>query len=238
MLPGLDALELGRLRMSVGYGGFKAGRPLSPVEVAEYLQKSMDAGVSLEDCAREFQLVGISHIRRFLKILTLVPDLHHLIAWADQKDSIGFSSAVELSRLELVDEQRLVASAILEEGLTSKEIRYLVQLRKRSQRPISECLSEILGMRTKIIKRYVYVGAVTRDSIKQSLLSMTQVQRDSCLQYGIKQLDIVGASGHLGPNTFTLVGDQQFNASISTIGKNEVETKMQTHLAEYINKND
>jgi len=39
MLADLTALELGYLRMSVGYGTHKKGRPLSPVEVGKLIQR-------------------------------------------------------------------------------------------------------------------------------------------------------------------------------------------------------
>ena len=100
MLPSLNPLELGRLRMSVGYGTHKKGRPLSPIEVGLYLRRARDAGISLNDCAKEIQLEGTGHIGRFLRILELPQDLQHLINWGSGKDFIGFSSAVELVRTQ------------------------------------------------------------------------------------------------------------------------------------------
>ena len=94
MLAGLTALELGRLRMSVGYGTHKKGRPLSPIEVGLLLQRAHEKGVSLEDCARTIQLDGTGHIGRFLRILDLPEDIQHLIDWGSGKNFVSFTSAV------------------------------------------------------------------------------------------------------------------------------------------------
>ena len=89
MLAGLTALELGRLRMSVGYGTHKKGRPLSPVEVGSLLQKARAEGVSLEECARAIQLDGTGHIGRFLRILDLPNHIQHLIDWGSGKNFVA-----------------------------------------------------------------------------------------------------------------------------------------------------
>ena len=94
MLAGLTALELGRLRMSVGYGTHKRGRPLSPIEVGLLLRKARDEGASLQDCARAIQLDGTGHIGRFLRILELPDDLRHLVDWGAGNYFIFFTSAV------------------------------------------------------------------------------------------------------------------------------------------------
>ena len=122
MLAGLSALELGRLRMSVGYGTHKKGRPLSPIEVGLLLQRARSEGVSLEECAKAIQLDGTGHIGRFLRILDLPNDIQHLVDWGSGKNFIGFTSAVELAKLKDATAQRAVAQALLSNGLSSKEV--------------------------------------------------------------------------------------------------------------------
>ena len=230
MLDGLSALELGRLRMSVGYGTHKKGRPLSPIEVGSLLRKARDAGVSLDDCAKAIQLDGTGHIGRFLRILDLPDDLRHLVDWGVGKHFIGFTSAVELARLGDARSQHVVADAILSEGLNSKEIRQVAQLRERSGRTVEACIEEVLGMRPTVEKRYVFIGSVAEESVME-LLELTQVSRDAILASGIEWLGLHGATGRLGPRFFTLVGDEGFNASMREVGKENLEVRLRTYIS-------
>ena len=98
MLKGLNALELGRLRISLGYGTHKKGRPLSPIEVGALLRRACDAGQSLSECARVIR-IHESGLARFLRVLELPADLQHLVGWGGSGDMIGFSCAAELVRI-------------------------------------------------------------------------------------------------------------------------------------------
>lgn len=231
MLAGLSALELGRLRMSVGYGTHKKGRPLSPIEVGLILRSIRDEGISLRECANAIGLDGTGHIGRFLRILDLPDDLQHLVNWGSGKDAIGFSSAVELVKLRDTGDQRAVARSILADSLNSKEVRQIGQLRMRSGRTIDACIKEVLGMRPVVKRRYVFIGSVIDQSVEGALIKLTQVERDSILESGIKLLNLRGASGRLGNRFFTLIGDECFGASMKSIGKESIEARLRTHIS-------
>ena len=233
MLAGLNALELGRLRMSVGYGTHKKGRPLSPVEVGSLLRKARSEGVSLEECAKAIQLDGIGHIGRFLRILDLPDDIRHLIDWGSGKNFVGFTSAVELAKLKDADDQRTVVNVMLSDGLNSKEVRQVTQLRERSGRTIEACLKEVLDMRPKIERRYVFVGSIAVENM-ETLGNLTQAVRDVILASGVEGMGLRGATGRLGPRFFTLVGDETFDASMREIGKENIETRLQSHISEVV----
>ena len=234
MLAGLDTLQLGRLRLSIGYGTHKNGRPLSPIEVGKYLQRARDEGVSLSECAKEVQLRGTGHIGRFLRILALPSDLHHLITWGRKDGGIGFSMAVELGLLKNASDQRAVANAILQDDLNSREVRQVAQLRVRSGRPIEECLKEVIGMRPTIEKHYVFIGYISESATQDSLVTLTQAQRDVILGSGIQHLDIKASFGRLGTKLFTLVGDARFEQEMRRIGKENMEKQLRLYIAEAI----
>lgn len=233
MLAGLNPLDLGRLRMSVGYGGHKKGRPLSPIEVGQLLRQARDEGATLEDCAKAIHLDGTGHIGRFLRILTLPEDLQHLVDWGAGKNFIGFTSAVELVKIGDSTDRRIVAQAILSHGLNSKEVRQAAQIRERSGRSIDACLAEILNMRTKIERRYLFVGTVAEESVG-SLREITQAARDSILAAGVVQLGIRNTAARLGSRFFTIVGDERLDASLREIGKENVEAKIRSYVAEAV----
>ena len=215
--------------MSVGYGTHRKARPLSPVEVGALLRRARVHGVSLSDCAETVQLHGTG-ILRFLRILDLPSDLQHLIDWGSGKDFVGFSAAVETTKLTDADDQRALAAAILANGLNSKEVRQVTQLRQRSERSIEECVREALRMRPQVVTRFVYIGSVAPEDM-EDLRALAQTVRDSMLAAGIEKIGLEGAKGRLGGRFFTLVGDERFNASLREIGKEAIEAQLRIHIS-------
>lgn len=230
MLRGLNALELGRLRVSVGYGTHKKGRPLSPVEVAELVARARATGNTMADCAHEIR-IDESGLGRFLRLLELPDELRHLVDWGGGRGVLGYSSAVELVRIPNHDVMRAVANAVLESGLNSKETRQVVQLLERSGRPADDVLKEVLGMRPVIERRYVFIGSVVDQSIADALEKRSQREKDELLQGAMTKLGIAGASGRLGTRRFTLVGDDRFGSSMSKIGKELLEGRLCSAIA-------
>lgn len=230
MLRGLSALELGRLRVSVGYGTHKKGRPLSPVEVAELVRRARAAGETLADCARAIR-IDESGLGRFLRLLELPDDLRHLVDWGTGRYVLGYSRAVELVRIPNAGDMRTVANAVLESGLTSKETRQVVQILERSGRPAKDVLQEVLGMRPVVERRYVFIGSVIDKSLSKALQKRSQREKDSLLHAAMANLELVGASGRLGTSRFALVGDEQFESSMSKIGKERLEELLCSTIA-------
>ncbi len=225
MLADLSALELGRLRMSVGYGNHKKGRPLSPIEVGKLIRRVKEAGVSTEDCSKAINL-DKSGVGRFLRILDLPEDIQHLVSWGTQKDSIGFSAAAQLMRFKDAEDQHAVVNSILSEGLNSKEVGQVAQLKIRSGREISECLKEVLGMRPVIEKRHVFIGTIENQDVESILADLTQAERDSILQSSIVALSLGEVSGRLGKSLFTLVGSDSLDIAIRNMGPDNLEEQL------------
>ncbi len=232
VLTVLTGLELGRLRMSVGYGSQKKGRPLSPVEVGMLLRKARMHGVSLTDCAEAVQLHETSMLR-FLRILDLPADLRHLIDWGSGKDFIGFSAAVEMMKLPDTEDQRVLGAAIMASKLNSKEVRQVAQLRLRSGHSVDRCVREILRMRPNIVRRYIFIGSVAPENIEE-LQTLTQLARDSMLRSSMEKVGIRSATGRLGVKFFTLVGDENFNSSMQEIGKRNIEKQIRFHISQSV----
>lgn len=219
--------------MSVGYGKQQKGRLLSPVEVGELLQRACNAGSSLDECAKEIR-IDATGLRRFLRILELPDDLQHVISWGNPRDAVGFSCAAELARIPGADDQRTVTSAILANGLNSKEVRQVAQLRERSGRPVSECVKEVIGMRPTVDRRYVFIGSVVDQAMQEHLAGLPQRERDAMLAAGVENIGLKGASGRLGPRFFTLVGDESFGASMEQVGKQDIEARLRAYLTECV----
>ncbi len=229
-LKGLSTLELGRLRVSLGYGTHKKGRPLSPVEVGTLLRRACDGGHTLAECAEVIRIDGTG-LARFLRILELPEELRHLVDWGGGSEAIGFSCAAELVRVGGEENQRVVGKAVLEHGLSSKEVRQVGQLVRRSGRSVDVCLREVLGMRPRVEKRYVFIGSVSDKCVQEALKGRPQRVRDAILAAGVVDVGLRNAAGRLGTGTFTLVGDEGFEASMKEVGKGVVEQRLRAFIA-------
>lgn len=206
-----------RQGLLLSVGTHRGRRSLSPVEVASLFAKITAAGGSLSDCARAARLEGTTIVARFLRLLKLPESVRHLIDWGSSPGMIGFSAGAELARLDDVAEEEEVVRGVLTYCLSGSEVRQIVQLKKRSNRPVRNCLNEVVGMRPRVEKRYVYVGAVTNPALTGSLGSMTQRQRDDFLASATKGVLAVKslAVARLAPDRFTLVGGTEFGEAMN-----------------------
>lgn len=206
-MRGLSTEEYKALLRSVGT--HRGDRPLSPLEVACLLKKSMAAGSTRQECAKDLQL-GSTQVATFLKLLDLAPEIQHLADWRGSTSaSISFSALAELARLCRPD-QIEAANGILLHRLTWKEVVQLVQLADRSAKPMSQCIDQVLKLRPQVEIRHLFIGAITSGGAKRHVESLSQRKRDQLFAHALEELlgakDIV--SGRLGTNNFTILSDQ------------------------------
>ncbi len=218
MLPGLTPEEARDLMLSVGTHHGK--RRLSPVEVAALFQKALEAGATQLDCARFVNLTEITMISRFLRLLNLDTEIRHIVDWGHQTQaSIAFESAWRLGELN-GGEQAVAAREIIANGMGKEEVLQILQLRRRSQRPIEECFKEVILMRKVVVRRHVFLGAVTDMGTEQALRRLRQIERDQLLAAALMDIygNLRGTSGKLGPKRFTIVTDEEGSARLKGSG--------------------
>lgn len=209
MLQGLAGEELRDLILSVGTQGNQ--RRLSPVEVATLIQVARTAGESNTTIAAAAHLEGTSMIGRFLKLLTLDPEVQPLVGWGATRSTIGFSTAVEVARLAQPDQAKATLAAI-EHGFTRMEAKDLAQLRLRSGRPLEDCLREIVGMRKQVEIVHVLVGHVVDPAVIALLADTRQKDRDSILAGALAE-----AVPGLGPSVSARLGSTNFVISADPV---------------------
>ena len=209
-----SADEYKKLILSVGT--HRGKRLISPVEAAVLFEKAQTAGASLADCAKAVQLEGPTWVGRFLNLLKLPEDVRHLVDWGGYgPGAVTFTSAADIARLEAPDDRRAAIQAALTHNLSSKEVRQLVQLRKRSDRTIAECIESVLRMRPQVDVRHVFIGSVS-EGLRDRLRGLGQYARDEIFAGVVK--NVVGGlrvSGRLGAERFTLVGGKEVSTVIA-----------------------
>ena len=133
-MNGLSPLEIRQLILSVGT--HRSERPLSPIEVAKLMQKALDAGEKRKEIADRLHLNGSTIIGRFTRLLSLPPQIQHLIGWGSDPTTLSFTTASGIACLESTQEQTTLAKAVLESQLNKSEIVQVVQIRQRSRNSI------------------------------------------------------------------------------------------------------
>ena len=202
-MQGLTTTEHRDLILSVGT--HRRNRRLSPLEVAELIQKAIEHGTSRVTLSSEIG-VGTSQIGTFLKLLALAPEVRHLAGWGSASPaSIPFSSLAELRRLS-VSEQVQAVKAILSEQLAWKEVVEVVQIANRSGKDVTKCVVDVVRRRPQSEKRHVFMGKIDQRT-KCCLGELNQRERD--LLFHNVLAAIVGPGGdfetRLGVEIFTVV---------------------------------
>ena len=205
-MSGLTSTELRDLTLSVGT--HRSDRRLSPLEVAQLIDKMLRSEPSREKCS---QRLGISRtqISSFLKILVLDSRIRHLADWRRSTNaSIPFSTLSEIARLDF-QEQVELAEAILRHELRWKEVVQIVQIRERSREVLDVCIDRVLALRKSVEIQHLFVGRITSSFDGSHLRTLSQAERDESLQRVLNRL--LGAQyrrrSRLSEENFTIVSD-------------------------------
>ena len=157
-----DQQTLARLLLSIKppKGAPKKRRPLTPIQVARYLQDWIEQ-TSKDEVAKRLGLKRTEMLREFLSLLHLPPDVQTL--FEDWK--VGIDKGYRISLLDAADDQRKVARAILEHNLTSSDVRDIVSLKKMNpEMPIEECIRKVVASKKKV-KYYVVLTGIDEDTL-------------------------------------------------------------------------
>lgn len=211
-MKGISAENQRDLILSVGI--HKRERPLSPIEVAELLEKTINSGTTIQELSNEI-LLNSTMITRFRRLLNLAPEIQHLVGWGGES-GISFSTASEIARLRTAEEHNILAKATLEHGLSKKEVIQIVEVRNKFGKPINECIDEILRMRPRIIRRYLFIGAVKSSEVQNRLSKMSQKERNVLFNKAVTSNypDLPYWEGLLGINGFNLIGNEDLNQAL------------------------
>jgi len=226
-MKGIAPEDLRDLILSVGI--HKSDRPLSPVEVAELLYKLINSGETIQDVSKEI-LLNPTMITRFLRLTNVAPEIQHLIGWGGES-KISFSTASEIARLKTVEEHKILAQATLEHKLSKNETIQVVEVRNKFGKPINQCIEDILRMRPRIIRRYLFIGAVKLSEVRNKLRLMSQTDRDALFSKAVtlNYPDLPYWEGQLGSKGFNLLGNEELNQALSNI-PNDFESTINGYL--------
>ena len=192
-------------------------RPLSPIGVAELLAKMVASGKTRREISDDVMLDS-TMIARFLRLLNLAPEIQHLVGW-QAESQISFSTASEIARLRATDEHTFLVKCTLEYGLSKQEVAQIVEVKNKFGKPIHQCVEEIMRMRPKTVKRYLFVGAIVSAEVQNRLSKLSKEERDALFNKAITSScpDLPYWEGRLGMKGFSLIGNEELNQALSKL---------------------
>jgi hypothetical protein len=207
-----------RRDLLVSIGTHRGQRRLSPMDVARLFQKAIDAGASLAQCASAAGLAGTEMVKRFLRLLDLPPSAQTAVSWGGSDTTLAFSAASEIARLA-PSLQELTAHEALARGLSSSEIKQVVQRITRSGLGSQEAIAEIVALRPVVERRHVIIGMLSSSTVGKRIEELEQDARDDLLARVLEKL--IGeqrAASRLTPTGFVITGNEALAEMIHGLG--------------------
>ena len=216
-MRGLSSYEVRQLILSVGT--HRSVRPLLPVEVAQLMQRALDAGEKRADIAGRLHLEDSTIIGHFTRLLSLPPQVQQLVGWGTNPATVSFTTAAIIARLKSPQEKSVLAKAALENQFNKSEIIQVVQIRLRSKNPIEDCIQAVLDQRPIVEKRHLIIGELQSEKLTEELQQISQLERNNLLQSTLERYipEIPSLGCKLGDVYFLLVGDDRFHAAIVSL---------------------
>ena len=209
-MKGLTTAEHQSLILSIGT--HRRIRRLSPVEVANLIQKSVHAGMSRTDCATALG-VQADQISRFLRLLQLHPEVRCLASWGNSDlGKVPFTTLTYLTPLTWEDQMH-VTSAIIQHRITKEEVKQIIQIFRRSNASPSESVRRVLKMRSRVEDKYIFFGMIHSDDCRQYLSKLSSRQRIAAMENIIAEIipHPHMATGRLYPSTFSIVSEKNLS---------------------------
>ena len=168
-----DGLKLARLKLSIGRN-HTADRPLTPIEVAKYIDEMINA---LDDPAGKKVAgrlgVSTSLIREFHNLLKSPPKFYDLWGWGTSKGGrIAWSQgreACDFFGKNIISEDELgsLIHGVVEEEIEAGDMREIVRLRKKNpDKSFAECYTEISNLIPKTIESIIFITDLDPSVIK------------------------------------------------------------------------
>ena len=216
-MRGLSSYEVRQLILSVGT--HKSVRPLLPVEVAQLMQRALDAGEKRTDIAGRLHLEDSTIIGHFTRLLSLPAQVQQLVGWGFDPATVSFTAAAIIARLKCAQEQSVLAKAALENQFRKSEIIQVVQIRLRSENPIEDCIQTVLNQRPIVEKRHLIIGELQSEKLTEELQQISQLARNNLLHSTLERYvpEIPSLGCKLGDVYFLLVGDDRFHAALVSL---------------------
>lgn len=198
-------------------GGGRQTRPLSPVEVAQLFERASRQGATANAMAEVLHLDASTMIGRFLSLNRLPPSVQRRIGWGKpQGGQLNLTQAQEIARLSTTEDQEVLASAASDNGMSAAELRAVIQLVRNAKDPLSTAVNKTLAQRPQIERRYVTIGQIRSEQLKQALARLDAGARVKAITAVLNRDDV---SARLEPTHFSITSSQPLGEDADQLEK-------------------
>lgn len=149
----------------------RSPRRLTPSQVGQHLQQAL-ASSDLETLAHAIGFSDSTTVRKLIRLADLPSDVAPLIDWGSRTGTVSMSTAGELVRLPSQAERREAVKLAVTNRLTREEARQLAQLRERTGKPLTDCLTSVLHTRPVVERSELILGSFISEGARQSIESL------------------------------------------------------------------
>jgi hypothetical protein len=161
-----DNIEYAKLLSSVNTGKTGLQRQLSPIEVAQYIERLVDE----EGMDTTLMLLPLEKklISDFRVLLTFPERVQNGIIWGQTKDGgLGFSAVVYIAPLKESENREMLCKAAAKKEFKVDEIKEIVRFYRENDIPLIDVIEKITNSRPVITKSYMVVISFLEDIQKK-----------------------------------------------------------------------
>ena len=137
-------------------------RRASPMRLAKLIEKALTTE-SLEEIAEHVNLNGTTILRKLCSLNHLPPEVQDRVHWGTSDIGISFSVAAEIARYGSESDKLLLSQTAIEHQLSKSEVQAIVQRAGRESCSVGEATTEILRLRPKVDRQYLFMGLLNTE---------------------------------------------------------------------------
>ncbi len=156
-------------------------KPLSPLEVMEYIQKMLDSGLTKNEIIELSPFGKDMWVNHYVRFNKLIPEIQALADWGQTSlSTLGFTAVWHYYRFSDED-QRFLYKKALEHRLTRDQVREIAQFYERGFGNIEKCFEETLSWAPSKETYTLFIGSLKSKELIENLKNFKQLDKDLIL---------------------------------------------------------
>ncbi len=156
-------------------------KPLSPLEVMEYIQKMLDSGLTKNEIIELSPFGKDMWVNHYVRFNKLIPEVQALADWGQTSlSTLGFTAVWHYYRFSDED-QRFLYKKALEHRLTRDQVREIAQFYERGFGNIEKCFEETISWAPSKETYTLFIGSLKSNELIENLKNIKQLDKDLIL---------------------------------------------------------
>jgi len=175
---GLTEQETNDYLLSTGRTLKGVVKPLSPLEVMEYIQKMLDSGLTKNEIIALSPFGKDMWVNHYVRFNKLIPEIQALADWGKTSlSTLGFTAVWHYYRFSDEDQKYLYKKA-LEHRLSRDQVKEIAQFYERGFGSIEKCFEETLSWAPNKETYTLFIGSLVNEKLVSNLKNIKQLDKD------------------------------------------------------------